>query len=289
MADDDPLLELVRSALAEDLGVQGDVTTRVSVPAGARGRAVIRAKQAGVLSGVEVARCCFRHTDSAVEFGRDDLREGASLEVGSVVATLHGNAAALLAAERTALNFLQRMSGIATRTAEFVAAVSGTGARILDTRKTTPTLRVLERAAVRAGGGCNHRFGLFDAVLLKENHFAFAGRDYRTVVADAVAGFGGPVIAEAETVEQGLLAVEGGAAVVLLDNFEPGEALRAAAAALRRRAGELGRRVEIEASGGVRLENVRQFAECGVDRISVGALTHSVEALDLSMRTEALP
>jgi nicotinate-nucleotide pyrophosphorylase (carboxylating) len=278
--------ETVQRALAEDLGDSGDLTARLTLPAGVRGAATIVAREAGILAGVGVAHECFRQLDATVEFGvddLDDLDDGAELVPGRTVLTIRGDSAAILAAERTALNFMQRLSGIATKTRAFVDAVAGLPVRIMDTRKTTPNLRALEKAAVRVGGGTNHRVGLFDQVLLKENHFAMAGRPYEDVVRAAATAVNGPVIAEAQTATEAVAAVAGGAGVVLLDNFEPGSELVAAVRAIRSRVQRMGGAVEIEASGGVTLANVRAFAECGVDRISIGALTHSVAALDLSL------
>ena len=285
------LRDCVRRALVEDLGneelqLAADVTTTLGVPAGVRGTASIRAKASGVLAGGAAARLAFELLDPGVRVqGAGD--DGTEVGPGALVLTVSGLLVALLAAERTALNFLQRLSGIATLTAKFVAAVAGTGARILDTRKTTPGLRWLEKRAVVAGGGVNHRFGLHDQVLLKENHFAAARpAGYEAVVRRCVAGQDRPVIAEARTIDEAQAAVRGGAAVVLLDNFAPGPDLRAAVAAVRAAAAAARTPVEVEASGGVRLDNVRAFAECGVDRISIGALTHSAPALDLSLLTE---
>ena len=275
-------------ALEEDLGSLGDITVAASLPSGARGEAVILARQVGVLAGRDVARACFRALDPTVEFGEADLPDGAAVAPDARIMTVRGEAAALLSAERTALNFLQRMSGIATRTARFVAAVDGCEVEILDTRKTTPLLRVFEKYAVSVGGGVNHRVGLFDQILLKENHFSLSGRPYQDVVESAVTVAMAPVVAEAQTVEEGLAAVAGGASIVLLDNFQPGPELQAAVGELRSAAAQAGRDLLVEASGGVTLATVRAFAECGVDRISVGALTHSVEALDMSMLTKAL-
>lgn len=285
----DTLQVIVRRALAEDLGEAGDLTAAASVPAGMQGEATIFARQTGVLAGVEVARECFRALDESVRFGDADLVDGAPLTPDLSIMTVRGPAAALLSAERTALNFFQRMTGIATRTADFVAAVQGFQVEILDTRKTTPLLRELEKYAVAVGGGTNHRIGLYDQILLKENHFSLSGKPYQEVVEAAVAQATAPVIAEAQTLEEGLAAVAGGALIVLLDNFVPGADLRAATDRLRQAAADLGRSVQIEASGGVTLESVRAFAECGVDRISVGSLTHSVEATDMSMLTQQLP
>ena len=285
--------ECIRRALAEDLGsdvlaVAADVTSALACGDAARGRGVIRAKASGVLAGLACAEQAFRMLDEGcvVEARAGD---GDAVAPGTEVLRFEGAMGPLLAAERTALNFLQRLSGVATRTRQFVDRVAGTGARILDTRKTTPGMRYLEKAAVVAGGGENHRIGLFDQVLLKENHFGFAQpASYEDVVRRCVAGHDRPVIAEARSVEEAEAAVRGGAGVVLLDNFEAGAPLRDAVAAVRALAASLARAVETEASGGIVLENVRAYAECGVDRISVGSLTHSAPALDLSMVVEGV-
>lgn len=285
------LRDCVRRALAEDLGSKtldpaADITTRLAITHDLPGRARLIAKSAGVLAGADCAAQAFRElgSDCQVEMLR---RDGDSFAPGDLVLHVAGSMRALLVAERTALNFVQRLSGIATATRALVEAVAGTGARILDTRKTTPGLRLLEKEAVVSGGGCNHRFGLHDQVLLKENHFAFAQpSSYEETVRRCVAGQQAPVVAEARNVAEALAAVRGGAAVVLLDNFAPGDALRAAVAAVRNAARAQGRAVEVEASGGVDLRTVRAFAECGVDRISVGAITHSAPAADLSLLVE---
>ncbi len=287
------LRECVRRALAEDLGgddlaVDRDVTARLSVPSAQRGRARIVAKSNGVVAGLACAREAFLALDAEA---RCELRlaDGQRFAPGTMVLEVESNMRALLAAERTALNFLQRLSGIATLTRAYVDAVAGTKARILDTRKTTPGLRVLEKAAVVAGGGQNHRIGLFDQVLLKENHFGFARpRSMEDTVRVCVLEQPRPVIAEARDIAEAQAAVRGGAAVVLLDNFEPGEPLRAAVAAVEAAARQQGRQVLTEASGGVNLRTVRAFAESGVDRISVGALTHSAPAVDLSLLVEGV-
>lgn len=283
--------ECVRRALVEDLGTSeldadADVTSRLSVAEDLRGEARITAKARGVLAGLDCAVAAFSLLDPhCVVHLRHQV--GDEVAPSDLVLTVAGRMRALLAAERTALNFLQRLSGIATLTAQFVDAVRGTGAAILDTRKTTPGLRTLEKGAVKAGGGQNHRFGLFDQVLLKENHFACAKpTPYAEVVKRCVAGHPAPVVAEAQTREEAVAAVAGGASVVLLDNFAPGPGLVDAVRAVREAAVAVARKVAVEASGGVRLENVRAFAECGVDRISIGALTHSAKALDLSMLVE---
>ena len=283
--------ECVRRALVEDLGTfeldaDADVTSRLSVSAGLRGEARVTAKASGVLSGLDCAVAAFRALDPqcVVVIERD---HGDAVAPGDLVLKVSGRMRALLASERTALNFLQRLSGIATLTANFVAAVAGTDTKILDTRKTTPGLRALEKRAVLAGGGKNHRIGLFDQVLLKENHFACARPlTYSDVVRRCVAGQSAPVVAEAQTQEEAVEAVRGGASVVLLDNFAAGPGLQAAVRAVRAAATAMGVPIEVEASGGIRIENVRAFAVCGVDRISIGALTHSAPALDLSMLVE---
>lgn len=285
--------DCVRRALAEDLGspdlsLEADVTGRIVLPIGRRGRARLVAKAEGVLAGVECAVAAFQLLDGDCRLELPML-DGDSLAPGMLVLVVEAEMRALLAAERTALNYLQRLSGVATLTRAFVSAVEGTGAQIYDTRKTTPGLRLLEKSAVVAGGGRNHRLGLFDQVLLKENHFGFARpATYEQVVRMCVQGQAAPVVSEARTVGEAVAAVRGGAAVVLLDNFAPGELLRAAVATVRTEASRHQRRVEIEVSGGVDLQSVRAFAECGVDRISVGALTHSAPAIDLSLLVEGV-
>ncbi|GAB4138285.1 MAG: carboxylating nicotinate-nucleotide diphosphorylase [Planctomycetota bacterium] len=286
--------DAVSAALAEDLGCEEpsadrDLTSRLVISADLRARARIEAKRRGTISGIDCAEAAFRALDPDCSIERA-VSDGDRVEPGSVVLVVSGRARAILAAERTALNFLQRLSGIATATRAMVDAVEGTGAAILDTRKTTPGLRALEKRAVLAGGGRNHRIGLFDQVLLKENHFAAAApASYEEVVRRCVEEQDAPVVAEARSAAEAASAVRGGASVVLLDNFDPDKGLREAVAAVKAAAGALGREVLTEASGGIRLDNVRKFAECGVDRISVGALTHSAPALDLSLLVEGTP
>jgi nicotinate-nucleotide pyrophosphorylase (carboxylating) len=289
----DDVREAVRRALAEDLGsadldVARDVTSRLSVPAGRRGRARVVAKGQGVLAGTECAAAAFTLLDPAARCVVH-RRDGQPFARGDLVLEVESDMRCLLAAERTALNFLQRLSGVATLTRAFVDAVAGTPARILDTRKTTPGLRLLEKAAVAAGGGQNHRIGLYDQVLLKENHFGFARpASYEDVVRRCVREQSAPVVAEARDLAEARAAVRGGAAVVLLDNFAPGAPLRAAVDAVRAEAAAAGRAALTEASGGVTLATVRAFAESGVDRISIGALTHSAPAVDLSLLVEGV-
>ena len=267
------LAEIVGRALAEDIG-EGDVTTRLVVDPDRRAGAVVRAKQAGVVSGVQAALAAFAAVDASLEVvvGRE---EGSRVAPGDAVLTVSGRAASILTAERTALNFLQRMSGIATLTAEFVRAVAGTGARITDTRKTAPGLRLTDKLAVRAGGGVNHRAGLYDMVLVKDNHIAAAGGVGAAVARCRNAG-GLSVEVETRSLAEVAEALRaGGVARIMLDNFPLAE-MRSAVAMI-------GGRTEVEASGNVTLANVRAIAETGVDFISVGALTHSAPALDLAL------
>lgn len=277
-----PVEQLVRAALEEDLGT-GDVTTAATVPVGARGKARVIAKAAGVVAGLEPAREVYRQTDPDVAFVAR-LADGDDVAAGGVVATAAGSFGRLLEAERTALNFLQRLSGIATLTRCYVEAVRGTAAHIVDTRKTTPGWRALEKAAVAAGGGANHRMGLFDAFLVKENHLAAAGGIVRALTTVAVANRAGlPVEIEIRSLEELDRALEHPDPPdrVLLDNFAPAELSEAVRRTRDARPGIL-----IEASGNVTLDTVRVIAETGVDWISIGALTHSAAALDLSCLIE---
>jgi nicotinate-nucleotide pyrophosphorylase (carboxylating) len=273
------LQEIVRAALAEDVG-SGDATTLATVGADARARATITQKAPGVVFGVEAAERTFAELDDAVAFERLSP-EGAWQEPGTGVLRIEGPARALLTGERTALNLLQRLSGIATLTARYVQAVEGTDVQILDTRKTTPGLRMLEKAAVRAGGGTNHRVGLFDAILIKENHVAAAGGVEQAVQQARAAYPDLPLEVECRNVEEIAHALQAGAPRILLDNMDP-EELRAAVA-------QVAGRAELEASGGITLETVRAHAVEGLNFISVGALTHSAPALDLSLILEPLP
>ncbi|MFL5781433.1 MAG: carboxylating nicotinate-nucleotide diphosphorylase [Thermoleophilaceae bacterium] len=270
--------ELIDRALDEDVGA-GDVTTAALVPADARARARIVQKAPGVVAGLRVAEAVFRRVDPDLRW-HAHATEGEWRD-GGLAAEVAGSAAAILRGERVALNFLGRLSGVATLTARYVRAVDGTRAVILDTRKTTPGLRALEKEAVRTGGGSNHRFGLFDAMLVKENHIAAAG-GVRAAAERALAAASPGMLVEVECcslreVDEALAA---GVKRVLLDNMAGDEMTEAV-----RRAGG---RAELEASGGVSLDTVRAIAETGVDYISVGALTHSAPALDLSLQLEAL-
>jgi nicotinate-nucleotide pyrophosphorylase len=276
------LTDLVARALAEDLG-SGDVTSATTVPADARGRARIVQKQPGVVFGLDVVsetmrQCGMEHVDRLVVEGQ--WQEDVPTEVALAI----GPAAPLLAAERTALNFLGHLSGVATLTARYVEAVAGTGVRILDTRKTTPGLRGLEKAAVAAGGGRNHRMGLYDAILIKENHIALAGGVAKAIHAARTARPDLAVEVECRNLDEVAYALGTGADLLLLDNMDT-EALRKAVE-LRGASASAGKGPSLEASGGVDLETVRPIAETGVDFISVGALTHSAPTLDFSLLVE---
>jgi nicotinate-nucleotide pyrophosphorylase (carboxylating) len=273
------ITEVVARALAEDVG-DGDVTTAATVPEAARARAVINQKAPGVIYGLDVALETFRAVDPGIVAERL-AAEGEWREGGGPVVQLEGSARAILTAERTALNFLQRLSGVATLAARCVQAVSGTGAVILDTRKTTPGLRALEKAAVAAGGATNHRFGLFDAILIKENHAALAGGVGEAVRLARAYAPGLPLEVECRTLAEVDEALAARAPRILLDNMSVAELGHA----VRHVAG----RAELEASGGVTLETLRDIAGTGVDFISVGALTHSAPALDLSLLLERIP
>jgi nicotinate-nucleotide pyrophosphorylase (carboxylating) len=269
------LTALVRQALAEDVG-SGDVTTEATVGEQAHARATITQKAPGAIYGLALAEAAFASLDPEARAQRL-VGEGQWREDGGEVLAVEGRARALLSAERTALNFLGHLSGVATMAARAARAVQGTGARVLDTRKTTPGLRALEKAAVAAGGACNHRAGLYDAILIKENHIAAAGGIAQAV---ALARERAPELAatlevevrSAAEIEQALAA---GAPRLLLDNMSV-EELRAAVA-------QVAGRAQLEASGGVRIETLREYALTGVDFISLGALTHSAPALDLSL------
>lgn len=263
----------VEAALAEDVGT-GDVTTEATVPEDAVGTAEILVKEPGVVCGLPVAEAVFRALDDDIRF-EARVEEGARLrEVPVAVATVSGSERSILTGERVALNFLGRLSGIATLTRRYVDAVSGTGAAVLDTRKTTPGLRALEKYAVACGGGRNHRFGLDDAVLVKDNHLRAAGSIARAVgLVRALTEL--PVEVECETLEQVDEALAAGVDAILLDNMTLDE-LRSAVVLT-------GGRARLEASGGITLENVRAVANTGVDEISVGALTHSARSLDVSL------
>jgi nicotinate-nucleotide pyrophosphorylase (carboxylating) len=268
----DTLERLAYAALAEDVG-EGDVTTEAVIDADATGGALIFLKEPGVVCGLGMVEAVFRALDGEIEV-EALVDEGLLVESGTAVARLSGPLRAILTGERTALNFLGRLSGIATLTRRYVDAVEGTGVAILDTRKTTPGLRVLEKHAVAVGGGRNHRLGLDDGVLIKDNHLR-AGGSINEAVERARAATHLPIEVECDTIEQVSEALEAGADAILLDNMTP-DGLVAAVVLVRGRA-------RLEASGGVTLDNVRAIAETGVDEISIGALTHSARSLDVSL------
>jgi nicotinate-nucleotide pyrophosphorylase (carboxylating) len=277
--DLDRIRPLVEIALQEDVGT-GDLTSKALVPEGMRGLAVIVTKERGILAGIDIAKLVFECVDEKLDFIHE-MRDGDKFTSGRVIAQIRGSARSCLVGERVALNFLQRLSGIATFTSKYVEAVRGTRARIMDTRKTTPALRMLEKYAVRVGGGENHRFGLYDQILIKENHI------------DAAMGIGNAVTSIKESngqrifieIEVSVLsgvkeALKAGVNRIMLDNMDI-KRIREAVTLIRN-ADSMG--LEIEVSGNVTLETVREIAETGVDIISVGALTHSARALDISMR-----
>ncbi len=270
------LLEpLVRAALLEDLGRAGDLTTNAIVPADRRASAAIVARAACTVSGLAAAARTFvlLDPDIAVTLHAHD---GDAVQANTTLATISGSPRTLLTAERTALNILGRLGGVATATRRYVDAIAGTRATIVDTRKTTPGMRALEKAAVRHGGGKNHRFGLDDAILIKDNHVAVAGGVTRAIAAArAAAGHLVTIEVEVDSIAQLDEALAAGAQIILLDNFAPD----ALAEGVRRAAG----RALLEASGGVNAATVRAIAESGVDLISVGALTHSVTCLDVAL------
>jgi nicotinate-nucleotide pyrophosphorylase (carboxylating) len=272
-------IQLIRDALVaalrEDVG-SGDITARSTIPVNARGVARIAAKQDLVVSGLPVVAEIARLVDPGTEFV-EFVTDGMNASPATVLAQLRGAGRSLLTAERTVLNFLQRMSGIATLTREYVEKVQGTKARIIDTRKTAPGLRVLDKYAVSCGGGMNHRVGLFDGVLIKNNHLSFYDSPGDAV--RAARGHLGHLVKieiEVHHLDELVEVIEAGADVVLLDNFSPEETARAVEI--------VAGRVPLESSGGITIENVRAYAEAGVDYISIGALTHSVAAVDIHMR-----
>jgi len=269
--------KIIETALAEDIHT-GDITTLSVCPKARAMTARLVAKEPMVLAGMEVARRVFSRLDPGSRF-EAAFADGAQVEKGTVIARIEGDAAALLQGERVALNLLQRMCGIATQTSLYVKEIAGTGARVVDTRKTTPGLRVVEKYAVRVGGGTNHRTGLYDGVLIKENHIAAAGGILEAVrAARAYIPHTLKIEVETENIEDVRLALEAGADIIMLDNMGLAEMREAVAL--------IGKRALVEASGGVNLTTIKAIAETGVDIISVGALTHSVRAMDISMLME---
>jgi len=277
---------LIELALAEDLGESGDLTSECVLPATAQGRALLVARKPGRLAGLAVAQRVFERVDASVSF-EALLSDGATFSAGSALARVCGLMRSLLVAERTALNFVQRLSGIATLTSQYVERMADSRAILLDTRKTTPGWRLLEKYAVRCGGGTNHRFGLYDGVLIKDNHLAALGAGPQAVaqaVALARAKYAQrvPIEVEVDNLEQFEAALQAGPDLILLDNMTP-QQLRHA----RTRRDALAPSIRLEASGGVSLDTIAAIAATGIDRISVGALTHSALALDIGMDYES--
>ena len=273
---DDVLLKpLVENALTEDLGRRGDVTSQATIPADMQAQLQIKARQAGVICGIDLARLSFALVDAQIEFIAQ-VQDGETAEAGAVLATVKGNARHLLTAERTALNFMTHLSGIATATRQIVDSVAQYPAQITCTRKTIPGLRIVQKYAVRCGGGRNHRLGLDDAILIKDNHIAIAG-DIKTAIQQAqkFAGHLIPIEVEVDTLEQLEQALDAGVSLVLLDNMSP-ETLSQAVAMCQGRA-------KTEASGGITPETVQAAASTGVDFIAMGYLTHSTTALDIGL------
>jgi nicotinate-nucleotide pyrophosphorylase (carboxylating) len=277
------VIRVVTQALAEDLGGPDgvDVTSVATIPADQRDSADLVARADGVVAGLSVARAVFDLAGAGSVAFDATVADGESVQAGQVLATVTGPTRALLTAERTALNLLCRLSGVATHTRAWADALAGTNARVLDTRKTTPGLRALEKAAVAAGGATNHRAGLYDAILIKENHAAMAGGVAAAVQAAHAAAPDIPLQVECRNLAEVDEALRAGAPRLLLDNMTPAE--------LRDAVEHVAGRAELEASGGVTLETIREIAESGVHFVSVGALTHSAPALDLSLILEPLP
>ena len=271
--------ELIELAIKEDIG-DGDHTSLATIPHEERGRMRLLVKQEGVIAGIEVARMVLRRLDPDVQFDQR-IEDGQPVHVGDVAFYVEGRIISLLQAERILLNIMQRMSGVATCTARYVRELEGTGCRVLDTRKTTPGMRVLEKMAVRLGGGENHRMGLFDMILLKDNHIDFAGGIANALGAVrrylAEQGRSLPIEIEVRSLEDiDEVFAAGGADRIMLDNFS--------VEMTRRAVEKTGGRCEIESSGGITLETMRAYAECGVDFVSVGALTHHISSLDMSLK-----
>lgn len=269
--------DLVESALEEDLGSAGDITTEATIPADSVARGEFRTRRMGAIAGLDIARYVFEFVDETVDFDAR-VSDGDRVEQGTVLAVVSGNARSILSAERTALNLLARMSGVATETARLVDAVEGTKARIADTRKTMPGMRALDKYAVRMGGGMNHRFGLHDAVLIKDNHIATVGSTIGAIeAARARVGHTVSVEVEVESLKQleEILNADADIDIVLLDNMSPIDL----AEAVKMVDGQF----TTEASGGITMENVREIAESGVDVISVGWITHSAPQLDIGL------
>ncbi len=274
---DEYMEQLVRASLAEDIGT-GDITTAAIVPERKQARARVMAGESMVVAGLDVMELVFKMVDDTLEIGRE-VKEGAYIRGGRTIATIKGRVKSILTAERVALNFLQRLSGIATLTRRFVERVRGREVNILDTRKTTPCMRFLEKYAVRVGGGLNHRFGLFDAILIKDNHIAVAGSIEKAIrKVRRRYGKDKPIEVEVKSLKEVKEALKSGADIIMLDNMNPEKVKKA----LKIISGK----AVAEVSGGVNLDNIEEFAETGVRYISIGALTHSAGAVDISIEIE---
>lgn len=275
------LVQLIKSWLQEDVG-SGDITTRTTIPAGHESKGIIHAKEAGVICGLPVAELVFEVVDPTLVF-TPLVQEGQNVSKGTIIAEVEGSTHAILTGERLALNLMQRLSGVASRTAAFVEVLDGLPTRLVDTRKTTPGHRMLEKYAVRVGGGANHRFGLYDAVMIKDNHIKGAGGILQAV-GRARANIPHTMMIEVETesLEQVEEALTAGADIIMLDNMEP-ELMKEAVRRIKTKSPH----VKTEASGNVSLETVRRIAESGVDVISVGRLTYSFNSLDISLDLNA--
>ena len=275
---DELIDDLLNLAFAEDVG-DGDHTTLSTIPAEAMGKQKLIIKENGILAGVEIARKVFEKFDSQLKM-TTYIEDGAHVKVGDIAFIVEGPVRSLLQTERIMLNIMQRMSGIATVTAKYQEKLSGLKTKVLDTRKTTPGLRMLEKEAVRIGGGCNHRIGLFDMILIKDNHVDFAGGIKEAVTAAkkycAETGRDLKIEVEVRNTDEIMQVLELGVDRIMLDNFTPERTKEAVAL--------INGRVEIESSGGITIDTLRQYGECGVDYISVGALTHSVKGLDMSFK-----
>jgi nicotinate-nucleotide pyrophosphorylase (carboxylating) len=277
---------LIRQALKEDIG-KGDITSQFTVGETACGLALVMAKQDGVLAGIDVCKEAFLAVDPELK-AEVQIKDGEKVELGQVALTVQGKTRSILAAERTALNFLQHLSGIATLTNSFVEAVRGTRAKILDTRKTTPGLRALEKYAVACGGGQNHRMGLWDMVLIKDNHIEAAGGVANAIRKVKEADHGRVKIeVEVQNLSQLEEALAEEPDIIMLDNMKPERMAEACRLVFSHPARDQGK-LRLEASGNVSIDNVRQIAECGVDFISVGAITHSAPAMDFSLQLKAV-
>ena len=279
MFDKQILLKIVKSALEEDIG-EGDITTKFTISPGSRALGVIVAKQKGILAGFQVAKEVFTFFDSHTGF-TSHKQDGDKFKSGDAIADIQGNACSLISAERVALNFLQRLSGIATLTSKFVEQVKGTKTKILDTRKTTPNLRILEKYAVRIGGGYNHRMGLYDQILIKDNHINL-GNGIRNVLKKLKGVDSGKIFIEIEVknLRQLKQVLKFDVNRIMLDNMAVDDINKAVRI--------VDGRCELEVSGNVTLQNIREKAETGVDYISIGSLTHSYDSIDLSMRIRRL-